>query len=176
MDTTKRFYFTLLIPNTKKNKLGALRYLIYNTRCCPNKLQSIRCEKARAHKHCLFVFAFHHTRNFECTDGAVAGQSHGATLCDPQIVISGLGVMCICHLKVDICNVGFVKDFKSLTANRKLLKANPPLTSVTGDHHGVQCIKGDFCSAAYLAYLVITEIVVMMQKKDYFYSNAHVYQ
>uniref|UniRef100_A0A2H1X1X2 SFRICE_027643 n=1 Tax=Spodoptera frugiperda TaxID=7108 RepID=A0A2H1X1X2_SPOFR len=59
-----------------------------------------------------------------------------------------------CHLKVDICNVGFVKDFKSLTANRKLLKANPPLTSVTGDHHGVQCIKGDFCSAAYLAYLV----------------------
>uniref|UniRef100_A0A2H1W6A2 SFRICE_014481 n=1 Tax=Spodoptera frugiperda TaxID=7108 RepID=A0A2H1W6A2_SPOFR len=29
----------------------------------------------------------------------------------------------------------------SLTANRKLLKANPPLTSVTGDHHGVQCVK-----------------------------------
>ncbi|KAF9798023.1 hypothetical protein SFRURICE_007542 [Spodoptera frugiperda] len=29
---------------------------------------------------------------------------------------------------------------RSLTANRKLLKANPPLTSVTGDHHGVQCI------------------------------------
>ncbi|KAF9795980.1 hypothetical protein SFRURICE_010077 [Spodoptera frugiperda] len=28
---------------------------------------------------------------------------------------------------------------KSLTANRKLLKANPPLTSVTGDHHGVKC-------------------------------------
>ncbi|KAF9791408.1 hypothetical protein SFRURICE_015993, partial [Spodoptera frugiperda] len=28
-----------------------------------------------------------------------------------------------------------------LTANRKLLKANPPLTSVTGDHHGVQCFK-----------------------------------
>uniref|UniRef100_A0A2H1WTJ5 SFRICE_014784 n=1 Tax=Spodoptera frugiperda TaxID=7108 RepID=A0A2H1WTJ5_SPOFR len=27
---------------------------------------------------------------------------------------------------------------ESLTANRKLLKANPPLTSVTGDHHGVQ--------------------------------------
>uniref|UniRef100_A0A2H1VCE9 SFRICE_029421 n=1 Tax=Spodoptera frugiperda TaxID=7108 RepID=A0A2H1VCE9_SPOFR len=27
----------------------------------------------------------------------------------------------------------------SLTANRKLLKANPPLTSVTGDNHGVQC-------------------------------------
>ncbi|KAF9820453.1 hypothetical protein SFRURICE_009872 [Spodoptera frugiperda] len=26
-------------------------------------------------------------------------------------------------------------------ANRKLLKANPPLTSVTGDHHGVQCVK-----------------------------------
>ncbi|KAF9800605.1 hypothetical protein SFRURICE_015451 [Spodoptera frugiperda] len=29
----------------------------------------------------------------------------------------------------------------SLTANRKLLKVNPPLTSVTGDHHGVQCVK-----------------------------------
>ncbi|KAF9815170.1 hypothetical protein SFRURICE_006734, partial [Spodoptera frugiperda] len=29
----------------------------------------------------------------------------------------------------------------SLTANRKLLKANPPLTSVTGDHHGVQCVN-----------------------------------
>ncbi|KAF9803223.1 hypothetical protein SFRURICE_007498, partial [Spodoptera frugiperda] len=27
----------------------------------------------------------------------------------------------------------------SLTANRKLLKANPSLTSVTSDHHGVQC-------------------------------------
>ncbi|KAF9810375.1 hypothetical protein SFRURICE_008631 [Spodoptera frugiperda] len=27
------------------------------------------------------------------------------------------------------------------TANRKLLKANPSLTSVTGDHHGVQCVK-----------------------------------
>ncbi|KAF9813085.1 hypothetical protein SFRURICE_000045 [Spodoptera frugiperda] len=32
-------------------------------------------------------------------------------------------------------------EIKSLTANRKLLKANPPLTSVTGDHHGVQCVK-----------------------------------
>uniref|UniRef100_A0A2H1X2K6 SFRICE_012050 n=1 Tax=Spodoptera frugiperda TaxID=7108 RepID=A0A2H1X2K6_SPOFR len=30
---------------------------------------------------------------------------------------------------------------KSLTANRKLLKANPPLTSVTGDYHGVQSVK-----------------------------------
>uniref|UniRef100_A0A2H1VN42 SFRICE_016663 n=1 Tax=Spodoptera frugiperda TaxID=7108 RepID=A0A2H1VN42_SPOFR len=30
---------------------------------------------------------------------------------------------------------------KSLTANRKLLKAIPPLTSVTGEHHGVQCVK-----------------------------------
>ncbi|KAF9811002.1 hypothetical protein SFRURICE_000070, partial [Spodoptera frugiperda] len=29
----------------------------------------------------------------------------------------------------------------SLTANRKLLKANPPLSSVTGDHHGVQCVR-----------------------------------
>ncbi|KAF9796347.1 hypothetical protein SFRURICE_019428 [Spodoptera frugiperda] len=31
--------------------------------------------------------------------------------------------------------------YYSLTANRKLLKANPPLTSVTGDHHGVQCVN-----------------------------------
>uniref|UniRef100_A0A2H1VIR3 SFRICE_037995 n=1 Tax=Spodoptera frugiperda TaxID=7108 RepID=A0A2H1VIR3_SPOFR len=30
---------------------------------------------------------------------------------------------------------------QSLTANRKLLRANPPLTSVTGDHHGVQCVN-----------------------------------
>ncbi|KAF9790127.1 hypothetical protein SFRURICE_021568, partial [Spodoptera frugiperda] len=29
----------------------------------------------------------------------------------------------------------------SLTANGKLLKVNPPLTSVTGDHHGVQCVN-----------------------------------
>ncbi|KAF9813497.1 hypothetical protein SFRURICE_017076 [Spodoptera frugiperda] len=28
-----------------------------------------------------------------------------------------------------------------LTANRKPSKANPPLTSVTGDHHGVQCVN-----------------------------------
>ncbi|KAF9807992.1 hypothetical protein SFRURICE_017164 [Spodoptera frugiperda] len=34
-----------------------------------------------------------------------------------------------------------VISVKSLTANRKLLKANPPLTSVTGDHHGVQCVN-----------------------------------
>uniref|UniRef100_A0A2H1VYJ1 SFRICE_009442 n=1 Tax=Spodoptera frugiperda TaxID=7108 RepID=A0A2H1VYJ1_SPOFR len=31
------------------------------------------------------------------------------------------------------------KRSHTLTANKKLLKANPPLTSVTGDHHGVQC-------------------------------------
>ncbi|KAF9811861.1 hypothetical protein SFRURICE_021218 [Spodoptera frugiperda] len=30
---------------------------------------------------------------------------------------------------------------KSLTANRKLLKANPPLTSVTSEHHGVPCVN-----------------------------------
>ncbi|KAF9797120.1 hypothetical protein SFRURICE_019741, partial [Spodoptera frugiperda] len=33
------------------------------------------------------------------------------------------------------------KYIKSLTANRKLLKANPPLTSITGDPHGVQSAK-----------------------------------
>ncbi|KAF9822952.1 hypothetical protein SFRURICE_018126 [Spodoptera frugiperda] len=33
------------------------------------------------------------------------------------------------------------RDQNSLTANRKLLKANPPLTSVTGDHHGVQSVE-----------------------------------
>ncbi|KAF9801387.1 hypothetical protein SFRURICE_016770, partial [Spodoptera frugiperda] len=37
-------------------------------------------------------------------------------------------------------------EFKSLTANRKLLKANPPLTSVTGDHHGIQCVKENIYS------------------------------
>ncbi|KAF9789042.1 hypothetical protein SFRURICE_005644, partial [Spodoptera frugiperda] len=31
----------------------------------------------------------------------------------------------------------------SLTANRKLLKPNPALTSVTDDHHGVQCVKSN---------------------------------
>ncbi|KAF9797604.1 hypothetical protein SFRURICE_001529, partial [Spodoptera frugiperda] len=31
--------------------------------------------------------------------------------------------------------------FYSEQEPRKLLKANPPLTSVTGDHHGVQCVK-----------------------------------
>ncbi|KAF9795834.1 hypothetical protein SFRURICE_016446, partial [Spodoptera frugiperda] len=30
---------------------------------------------------------------------------------------------------------------KSLTANRKLLKANSLLTSVTGDHHSVRCVN-----------------------------------
>uniref|UniRef100_A0A2H1VY16 SFRICE_023627 n=1 Tax=Spodoptera frugiperda TaxID=7108 RepID=A0A2H1VY16_SPOFR len=34
----------------------------------------------------------------------------------------------------------FLKLIKSLTADRKLLKANPPLTSVTSVHHGVQCV------------------------------------
>uniref|UniRef100_A0A2H1VVB9 SFRICE_040157 n=1 Tax=Spodoptera frugiperda TaxID=7108 RepID=A0A2H1VVB9_SPOFR len=32
-------------------------------------------------------------------------------------------------------------SFKSLTANRKLLKGNPPLTWVTGGHRGVQSVK-----------------------------------
>uniref|UniRef100_A0A2H1WU90 SFRICE_032058 n=1 Tax=Spodoptera frugiperda TaxID=7108 RepID=A0A2H1WU90_SPOFR len=45
-------------------------------------------------------------------------------------------------------------SFKSLTANRKLLKAYPPLTSVTGDHHGVQCVnvkhaRGSYSLAAF---------------------------
>uniref|UniRef100_A0A2H1VAA8 SFRICE_010145 n=1 Tax=Spodoptera frugiperda TaxID=7108 RepID=A0A2H1VAA8_SPOFR len=33
-------------------------------------------------------------------------------------------------------------QLQSLTANRNLLKANPPLTSVTGDPHDVQCVNG----------------------------------
>ncbi|KAF9800502.1 hypothetical protein SFRURICE_020738 [Spodoptera frugiperda] len=37
----------------------------------------------------------------------------------------------------------------SLTANRKLLKANPSLTSVTGDHHGVQCVNNCYVISAY---------------------------
>ncbi|KAF9809416.1 hypothetical protein SFRURICE_003513 [Spodoptera frugiperda] len=35
----------------------------------------------------------------------------------------------------------FQQSFRTLTANKKLLKANPPLTSGNGDHHGVQCIN-----------------------------------
>uniref|UniRef100_A0A2H1VXK1 SFRICE_012251 n=1 Tax=Spodoptera frugiperda TaxID=7108 RepID=A0A2H1VXK1_SPOFR len=41
--------------------------------------------------------------------------------------------------KTNVKQIGL--SFVSLTANRKLLKANPPLTSVTGDYHGVQCVK-----------------------------------
>uniref|UniRef100_A0A2H1WM11 SFRICE_018198 n=1 Tax=Spodoptera frugiperda TaxID=7108 RepID=A0A2H1WM11_SPOFR len=41
--------------------------------------------------------------------------------------------------KTSKCSMTIVK---SLTADRKLLKVNPPLTSVTSDHHGVQCVKG----------------------------------
>ncbi|KAF9794754.1 hypothetical protein SFRURICE_017444 [Spodoptera frugiperda] len=46
-----------------------------------------------------------------------------------------------------VSGLGFnsqVDMLKSLTANRKLFKANPPLTSVTGDHHGVQCVNFDY--------------------------------
>ncbi|KAF9798514.1 hypothetical protein SFRURICE_012542, partial [Spodoptera frugiperda] len=35
-------------------------------------------------------------------------------------------------------------NLASLTVNRKLLKVNLPLTSVTGDHHGVQCVNNNF--------------------------------
>uniref|UniRef100_A0A2H1VRG1 SFRICE_007009 n=1 Tax=Spodoptera frugiperda TaxID=7108 RepID=A0A2H1VRG1_SPOFR len=45
----------------------------------------------------------------------------------------------------------------SLTANRKLLKVNPPLTSVTGDHHNFPSVKGAFppemCYATLLEFL-----------------------
>ncbi|KAF9820459.1 hypothetical protein SFRURICE_009878 [Spodoptera frugiperda] len=44
------------------------------------------------------------------------------------------------HPLFSICVISPITHIKSLTANRKLLKANPPLTSVTGDHH-VQCVK-----------------------------------
>ncbi|KAF9801396.1 hypothetical protein SFRURICE_000382, partial [Spodoptera frugiperda] len=39
----------------------------------------------------------------------------------------------------------------SLTVNRKLLKANPQLTSVTGDHHGVQLLS--------LSYVVVRRYI-----------------
>uniref|UniRef100_A0A2H1VKN7 SFRICE_010975 n=1 Tax=Spodoptera frugiperda TaxID=7108 RepID=A0A2H1VKN7_SPOFR len=50
---------------------------------------------------------------------------------------------------------------KSLTANRKLLKANPPLTSVTGDHHGVQCIFRAARIAMQAAYWKVEAIETM---------------
>ncbi|KAF9801370.1 hypothetical protein SFRURICE_016753 [Spodoptera frugiperda] len=45
----------------------------------------------------------------------------------------------ILELRLSLINITINSILKSLTANRKLLKANPPLTSVTDDHHGVQC-------------------------------------
>uniref|UniRef100_A0A2H1VEW7 SFRICE_026277 n=1 Tax=Spodoptera frugiperda TaxID=7108 RepID=A0A2H1VEW7_SPOFR len=39
----------------------------------------------------------------------------------------------------------------SLTANRKLLKANPPLTSVTGDHQDVPTMNLERRAEDYLA-------------------------
>ncbi|KAF9790232.1 hypothetical protein SFRURICE_010892 [Spodoptera frugiperda] len=44
------------------------------------------------------------------------------------------------------------ESFKSLTANRKLLKANPPLTSVTGDHHGVQCVNSFYTQSLAIVF------------------------
>ncbi|KAF9801028.1 hypothetical protein SFRURICE_006071 [Spodoptera frugiperda] len=63
--------------------------------------------------------------------------------------MGGLGrnqVPCRCTVTY-FCKISFKtmelnkELFRSLTANRKLLKANSPLTSVTGDHYGVQCVK-----------------------------------
>ncbi|KAF9799882.1 hypothetical protein SFRURICE_017117 [Spodoptera frugiperda] len=47
-------------------------------------------------------------------------------------------------------------NFHTLTANRKLLKANSPLTSVTGDHHGVQCVNVPMNVCSFLVVLFFT--------------------
>ncbi|KAF9796028.1 hypothetical protein SFRURICE_006807 [Spodoptera frugiperda] len=44
-------------------------------------------------------------------------------------------------MALQVAPVALQLTIKSWTANRKLLKTNPPLTSVTGDHHGVQCVN-----------------------------------
>ncbi|KAF9803836.1 hypothetical protein SFRURICE_013113, partial [Spodoptera frugiperda] len=53
------------------------------------------------------------------------------------LLVAGPSCCVICTLLSNI----IANLIKSLTANRKLLKANPPLTLVTGDHHSVQCVK-----------------------------------
>ncbi|KAF9795438.1 hypothetical protein SFRURICE_004810, partial [Spodoptera frugiperda] len=51
-------------------------------------------------------------------------------------------------------------DIKSLIANRKLLKANPPLTSVTGDPHGAQCVKTKISHLPYSLKYQFTKVPV----------------
>ncbi|KAF9787569.1 hypothetical protein SFRURICE_001621 [Spodoptera frugiperda] len=51
-------------------------------------------------------------------------------------------------------NPAYRAEFPSLTDNRKLLKTNPPLTSVTGDHHGVQCAKKYSIGSLFIKCLV----------------------
>ncbi|KAF9807983.1 hypothetical protein SFRURICE_017155 [Spodoptera frugiperda] len=55
-------------------------------------------------------------------------------------------------------HLGSRKEIKSLTANRKLLKANPPLMSVTG-HGGVNQLGGVFVNGRPLPDVVRQRIV-----------------
>ncbi|KAF9806851.1 hypothetical protein SFRURICE_008551 [Spodoptera frugiperda] len=72
----------------------------------------------------------------------------------PTNATSVLSCTCVRNCRAHVCyRAG------SLTANRKLLKANPPLTSVTGDHHGVQC--GLSNKSALLAFWVIRNLRVV---------------
>ncbi|KAF9799299.1 hypothetical protein SFRURICE_000807 [Spodoptera frugiperda] len=72
------------------------------------------------------------TKNHSITFPVFPAGAPSNTLGSPQLRIGYQ-----CYYIMMLCD-----RVKSLTANRKLLKANPPLTSVTGDHHGgVQCVK-----------------------------------
>ncbi|KAF9797423.1 hypothetical protein SFRURICE_005899, partial [Spodoptera frugiperda] len=62
--------------------------------------------------------------------------------------------------------------FKSLTTNRKLLKANPPLMSVTGDHHGVQCCFLTRCELCYVAVDVCVCLLPLIVFIDIHHSLA----
>ncbi|KAF9809467.1 hypothetical protein SFRURICE_020764, partial [Spodoptera frugiperda] len=60
----------------------------------------------------------------------------------------------------------------SLTANRILLNANPPLTSVTGDHHGVQCVKKLFYTKLLLVTTSFAVGVGMVVLSAWFYMTS----
>uniref|UniRef100_A0A2H1VHW0 SFRICE_001057 n=1 Tax=Spodoptera frugiperda TaxID=7108 RepID=A0A2H1VHW0_SPOFR len=60
---------------------------------------------------------------------------------------------------------GMRKMRTPLTAIRKLLKTNPPLTSVTGDHQGVQCVN------RLKRHLAIAKTIILIQDSFKTYSR-----